>query len=89
MIRSLRPSLVVLALCAGFGLSARADAPDVPKLPTPLKPSMEGFLAADPTCREWTNGCQVCTAGETGGAAACSTAGIACTPGRIVCQRRK
>lgn len=79
-----------LLFALGFAAApAHADAPGVPPLPKPARPSVEGYLSADPTCLEWSNGCQTCQKQDGAGALACSTPGIACTPGKIVCQRRK
>lgn len=89
MSRFLRSALFALACCACALAPARADSPDVPKLPAPRATSMQGYAAADPTCLEWANGCQICQTAGAAGAAACSTPGIACTPGKIVCKRRK
>ena len=38
-----------------------------------------------PSCAEWTNGCVVCR--RTSEGLACSTPGIACTPGAPRCLR--
>ncbi|MFD0464343.1 hypothetical protein ACFQY9_23455 [Microvirga aerilata] len=38
-----------------------------------------------PSCAEWTNGCVVCRRTPEG--LACSTPGIACTPGAPRCLR--
>lgn len=40
----------------------------------------------DPSCVEWSNGCQVCRRLEEG--PICSTPGIACTPGAQECLHR-
>ncbi len=85
----LRRNLLALLTCALAIAPALADAPDVPKLPAPSTTSMPGYAAADPGCLEWANGCQTCQRQDAAGAPACSTPGIACTPGKIVCQRRK
>ena len=39
-------------------------------------------------CTEWTNACQICTRDDQG-APQCSTPGIACTPGVMVCRVKK
>ena len=85
----LRRHLLALLFAAPAFAAARADAPDVPKLPAPSTTSMPGYAAADPGCLEWANGCQTCQKQDAAGPPACSTPGIACTPGKIVCQRRK
>ena len=42
--------------------------------------------ALDPACAEWSDGCVTCA--RTDGGLACSTPGIACTPGPQRCLRR-
>lgn len=80
------PRLVlVAAMFLAFAAGAMADAPTAPRLPKPLKPSIGGWGAAHPKCLEWSNGCQICARGER--ETACSTPGIACVPGVIVCRR--
>ena len=51
---------------------------------TPV-PSIQGYGRANASCRAWTDGCTICQA-NGGGAAACSTPGIACTPGPVACR---
>jgi hypothetical protein len=41
--------------------------------------------APPPQCQEWSDGCKVCTK-TAEGAPACSTPGIACQPGPVVCR---
>ncbi|MCB8821851.1 hypothetical protein [Microvirga rosea] len=38
------------------------------------------------SCQEWTDGCVICSRRPNG--AACSTPGIACTPGPLQCLKR-
>lgn len=45
--------------------------------------SVQGY-GLGTACRSWTDGCVVCTR-PASGQAACSTPGIACTPGPIAC----
>lgn len=86
---SLRAACFVIALIGAIG-AARADAPNAAPLPKPNRVSMEGYGAQNPSCLEWRNGCQVCAAAATaGGRPACSTQGLACTVGPVVCTRRK
>lgn len=50
--------------------------------------SVQAFGTQNPSCAAWTDACVTCTAaGE--GPAACSTPGIACTPGPITCTGQK
>lgn len=89
MNRFLCCALLAALLGAAVLAPALADAPDVPKLPAPRTASMQGYGGADPGCLEWSNGCQTCQRQDGAAAPACSTPGIACTPGKIVCQRRR
>lgn len=83
--RHSRPILLALALTAGFCCAARADSPRVEPL---RQPSMQQYGAANADCAEWSNACQTCKR-DAGGIAQCSTPGIACAPGAIVCKSRK
>ncbi|MBK9081690.1 MAG: hypothetical protein IPL88_06215 [Rhizobiales bacterium] len=67
---------------------AFADEPTPSPLPRPQAsaPSIEGYGATNKACMEWTNGCQICVAGDKPG---CSTPGVACTAGPIVCSKTK
>jgi hypothetical protein len=79
-------ALAILALLAFACGPARAE--DALR-PTPAEQtSMEGFAAAAPLCLEWSDGCAVC-ARDGANAAHCSTPGVACQPGEIVCRREK
>jgi hypothetical protein len=60
-----------LAVLAGSG---------VPGMRAPVQDTTPG-----PSCAEWTNGCVVCRRTPEG--LACSTPGIACTPGAQRCLR--
>ena len=79
-------------LAALFFLAAPAwaDEPSVPPAPTPEVPAATVFSFGrdNPTCGEWTNGCQICTR-PAAGEMQCSTPGIACTPGAPVCRVKK
>ena len=62
-----------LGLEAGTALTSRAPGT-----------SVQAFGRAN-ACASWGDGCTVCTrAGD--GPAACSTPGIACTPGPVACK---
>ncbi|ACA14785.1 conserved hypothetical protein [Methylobacterium sp. 4-46] len=55
--------------------------------PAPAAPRQQAASPAeDPTCREWTDDCTLCI--RDGDAIGCTTPGIACTRGRMVCTRR-
>lgn len=75
MRRSLLLALFVLAL---FLVAAPADAGTPASPPADLRP-MQRYGADHPDCLGWTDGCVICTQ------KACSTPGIACTPGATVC----
>ena len=87
MIVSLRKSILTLAACLCLAGLARAD--DLPEVPTSAPEgapaTVFSFGRDNPTCGEWTNGCQVCTR-PAAGEMQCSTPGIACTPGAPVCR---
>ncbi len=90
MIVSLRKSILTLAACLCLAGLARAD--DLPEVPTSAPEgapaTVFGFGRDNPTCGEWTNGCQICTR-PAAGEMQCSTPGIACTPGPPVCRVKK
>jgi hypothetical protein len=78
-------ALAMLALLAFAWGPTRADASP----PTfAEQTSLEGFAAAAPLCLEWSDGCAVC-ARDDANAVHCSTPGVACQPGPIVCRREK
>jgi hypothetical protein len=83
--------LVALAFLALGAVSrARADAPRAEPMPAPEAGPATVFTYGkeNPDCVEWTNACQTCTRDDKG-APQCSTAGIACTPGALVCRMTK
>lgn len=82
----MRRTLIVLALALPG--PAFADEPRTPPLKPPLQLSLPAWGESRRDCLEWRNGCQTC-ARDPQGAAACSTPGIACTPGEPVCVRGK
>ena len=87
MIVSLRKSILTLAACLCLaGLARAADLPEAPApAPEGVPATVFSFGRENPTCGEWTNGCQVCTR-PAAGEMQCSTPGIACTPGPPVCR---
>jgi hypothetical protein len=54
-------------------------------LPPPEQKTLESFGAANPSCREWSDGCAVCSRPDHGGIA-CSLPGIACQPATVTCR---
>ena len=82
---SITRALACSSLLLAWSAPAWADAPRPPPLPTGPATSIQGYGRQNPACTEWTDGCVVCTA--TGGHAACSTPGIACTPAGLTCKR--
>jgi hypothetical protein len=90
MITTLRRTLLALAACLCFVTPTRADdLPEVPSLPPEgAPPTVFSFGRDNPTCGEWTNGCQICMR-PAAGEMQCSTPGIACTPGPPVCRVKK
>ena len=84
----LRSSLFALTAC--LCLAGPAGAADSSEAPAPegVPATVFSFGRDNPTCGEWTNGCQICTR-PAEGEMQCSTPGIACTPGPPVCRVKK
>ena len=91
--------VVLLSVLLGAAAESRAESGEVagPTVPAPPPPSTSDAAAtvdvhrygdADATCREWSDGCQICLR-QDDGAMACSTPGIACLPKPTVCTARK
>ena len=80
-------ALVTLA-CLCLAAPGRADETSAPSAPEGAPATVFSFGRDNPTCGEWTNGCQVCTR-PAAGEMQCSTPGIACTPGPPVCRVKK
>lgn len=81
-------SLALLLLAARGAAPAFAQMPALPPLGEPRTPapdSLAAYLAANPACREISNGCQICVraADEK---ADCSFPGIACQPTGWMCR---
>jgi hypothetical protein len=68
----------------GLSTSARCDAPKPEALPAAV--SVLAYGEKNPACLEWSDGCVTCARGA-GDAKSCSTPGVACQPGDIVCKR--
>lgn len=67
---------------------APAPIADAPKGADPALPTVQGYGARNPDCQEWSDACHTC-ARDDKGATQCSTPGVACTPGAIVCNAQK
>lgn len=78
----------LFSLLLGVSTPVLADEPRTPPLKPPMMLSLPAWGEARRDCLEWRNGCQTC-ARDAQGLAACSTPGIACTPGEPVCVRTK
>ena len=78
-----RAVFAVLAIAAG-PLAMAEDAPPPASADIPV----QAYSATDLACVAWTDSCQLCLR-MPDNRAVCSTPGIACTPGPLVCTRRK
>jgi len=78
--------IIVAALCATQPPARADDAPTAK--PSAEQVSLEGYAATAPLCLEWSDGCATC-ARDDKNSAHCSTPGIACQPGPIVCRKEK
>jgi hypothetical protein len=77
-----------IRILAAFVLVLGVARADEVSPPSAEQSSLQGYATAAPRCVEWSDGCAVCArAGD--GAAQCSTPGIACQPGPIVCTKEK
>ena len=83
-----RSTLFALAACLCLAAPGRADETSAPPTPEATPATVFSFGRDNPTCGEWTNGCQICTR-PAAGEMQCSTPGIACTPGAPVCRVKK
>ena len=79
---ALAASLLGAGLVAPSGVGARLSV-----LESDL-PAAQGWARKNPNCLEWGDACFICKRGDNG-AAKCSTPGIACTSGEIVCKAEK
>jgi hypothetical protein len=84
---TLNRAFLALAACLCLCAPGSADDTSAPPAPTPegASATVFSFGRDNPTCGEWTNGCQICTR-PAAGEMQCSTPGIACTPGPPVCR---
>jgi hypothetical protein len=67
---------------------AGADEPRLSPLPKTGAVPVQAYGEQNPECREWTDSCHICRRGETG-EISCSTPGIACQQGGVVCKVKK
>ena len=74
---------LTLLLC-GASAAAAVDA-TAPPPASPEEISLLGYATTAPRCVEWSDGCAICLREK--GAPRCSTPGIACQAGPIVCRR--
>ena len=76
--------VIFRTLALGLLLAATAARADSPKL-EPMLPAIstpiQAYGAQNPACLEWTDGCVLCSR------EGCSTPGIACQPGGLVCKK--
>jgi hypothetical protein len=90
MKHALAAALAVLILLAG-ALTLGRDSPvrlaENAASPSAADASIHAYGDREPTCREWTDGCRVCSRPDTG-APVCSNIPIACQPAAITCARR-
>ena len=56
--------------------------------PAPALMGVQSFGAANAACQRWGDACVICLRGADG-AAKCSTPGIACVAGPVVCEAGK
>jgi hypothetical protein len=92
---------VAVAFCASLRLQPAAPAGEVAAQTKPAL-TLQNFGGHNADCLEWTNSCAVCRrlAGQPARAGrpwsrrggvkfACSTPGIACLPGELVCLQKR
>jgi hypothetical protein len=83
------PSLVsALAALALVCAPARADEPGSAPSPSDREAMVQAYGEFNADCLEWTDSCTICRRVE-GAEAACSTPGVACQPGDIVCRVKR
>jgi hypothetical protein len=78
-------ALLSLSLAVG---PTRADETNPAATAPPAAPeekSLQAYGASAPHCIEWSDGCAVCARGSDG-VAHCSTPGVACQPGAVICS---
>jgi hypothetical protein len=75
-----------LLLLSPAVVPARADETKLASPASPEEKSLQGYGLTAPRCIEWTDGCAVC-ARSGDNVAHCSTPGVACQPGAVVCSK--
>jgi hypothetical protein len=75
----------ILLFCSCSASVASAVDATAPPAASAEDVSLQGFASSAPRCAEWSDGCSICL--REGDAAHCSTPGLACQPGPIVCRR--
>ncbi len=85
LLRSLRGAVLLAALLTLPSFATAQVQTDTPSPPavSAEEVSLQGFGVANPTCLEWNDGCATC---KRSGDFHCSTPGIACQPGAIICK---
>lgn len=86
----LAAALLLLLATAPCGLHAQSGAQQALPVPADRMPTKEfnalmSFIAANPACQSFADGCQICRR-ITQNQIACSTPGIACHKGEWTCQ---
>ncbi len=82
---ALNRAIVAIFLGLATSGSAFADAPKPEPVPAPKPAGVQAYGKQNPACLEWTDGCVICV--RQGEAIHCSTPGITCQPGALVCKR--
>ncbi|GAC1338043.1 MAG: hypothetical protein NVSMB26_25430 [Beijerinckiaceae bacterium] len=67
-------------------VAALADAPKLTPMPPPQAVPIQAYGQQSASCREWTDGCTLCTKADNG-ETNCSTPGIACQPAGLHCKK--
>ncbi len=85
-----RLAALAAAMLAVAGFAAGAGSAEPLPVPADTLPASEfnalmTFVAANPDCQSFTDGCQICRR-LTQNQLACSTPGIACSKGAWACQ---
>jgi hypothetical protein len=80
------PLVATLLLLSLAVVPARADETAPASPPSSEEKSLQGYGLTAPRCAEWTDGCAVCARGGDN-VAHCSTPGVACQPGAVVCSK--
>jgi hypothetical protein len=79
--------LVITALSLALLLGLGASSQEQPARVADADVSIHGYGDRDKTCRQWTNGCQICSRSDDD-QQFCSNTGLACQPVAISCAQR-